>query len=72
MAEEEGQHQGADMRSVHIRVGHDDDFVVTKFFVIHIFPHSHAHGRNHVFDFLAGQHAVETGALHVQDLAAQG
>ena len=30
VAEEKGQEQGADMRAVHVGVGHDHDFVVAK------------------------------------------
>jgi len=35
---EEGEEQGANMRTVHVRVGHDDNAVITQFFMPSIHP----------------------------------
>ena len=37
LAVEEGQEQGADVRAVHVGIGHDDDAVVAQFFGIEFF-----------------------------------
>ena len=72
MAVEEGEQQCADVRAVHVRIGHDDDAVVAQFFQIELFlADACAQRGNQRGDFLAGQHALKAGALHVQNLAFQ-
>ena len=36
LAVEEGEQQGADVRAVYVRVGHDDDAVVAQFFGVEV------------------------------------
>ncbi|KAF5036929.1 hypothetical protein DSECCO2_569990 [anaerobic digester metagenome] len=72
LPEEEGQQQGADVRAVHVGVGHDDDLVIAQLVVVGVvLAYPCAHGRDEGLHFLVGQHLVEAGALGVQDLAAQ-
>ena len=60
------------MRAVHIGIGHDDDAVVAQFFQIEFFlADACAQRGNQRGDFLAGEHALKAGALHVQNLAFQ-
>ena len=57
LAVEEGQEQGADVRAVHVGIGHDDDAVVAQFFGIEFFfADACAQSGNQRGDFLAGQH----------------
>ena len=72
VAEEEGEQQRADVGAVHIGVGHDDDLVIAQFFEVEFRPDTGAQRLDQRTDFTASQHAVEPGALYVQDLAAQG
>ncbi|KAF5038800.1 hypothetical protein DSECCO2_550550 [anaerobic digester metagenome] len=73
MAEEEGQDQGADVRPVHVGIGHDDDLVVAQTRKVHVvLADAGTHGRDESLDLLVLEHLVEAGLLHVQDLAAQG
>ena len=60
------------MGAVHIGVGHDDDLVIAQFFQVELRPDAGAQRLDQRADFAAGQHPVKPGALHVQDLAAQG
>ena len=62
---EERQQQGGDMGAVHIGIGHDNDFSVPRFADIEIFPDSAAESCNHIFDFITGQHTVQTGFFYV-------
>ncbi len=59
------------MGAVHVSVRHNDNLMVAELVVIRIFTNAYAHGGNHIFDFLTGQHAVKTGTLGIQDFAAQ-
>ena len=69
---EEGQQQGADVRAVHIRVGHDDNAVIPQFVGIEFLPTDPATHRGDQRAHLdRGQHLVETGLLDVQNLALQ-
>ena len=70
VAEEEGQNQGADMRSVHIGVRHDDDAVVAELGDVEVAgSDARAEGGNHQPDFFGGEHLVEPGPLDVEDLS---
>ena len=61
------------MGAVHVGVGHDDDLVVAQLVQVEVIAaDAGAQGGDQRADFVGRQHAVETGALHVQDLAAQG
>src|SRR6185312_978848 len=70
--EEERQQQRADVRAVDIRVGHDDDLVVTELFGLEIvFADTSAHRRNQRADFFVAQHAVITGLFDIENLALE-
>ena len=72
LAIEEGQQQRADVRSVHVRVGHDDDAVIAQLVDVEfIGPYAAAQGGNQGADFRRGDHAVKARALDVQDLALE-
>ena len=72
LAEEEGEQQRADMRSVHVRVGHDDDLVVAQLLDVEVVaPDAGAERGDERADLLASQHLVEARTLDVEDLAAQ-
>ena len=57
MTEEEGQEQGADMRPIHIGVGHDDDAVITDLLNVKVVAaNASPKGRDEHLDFLAAEH----------------
>ena len=61
------------MRAVYISVGHYDDLMVAQLFDVEfVATDAGAKRHNQIANFLAGQHLVETRALDVQDLTAQG
>ena len=73
LPEEKGQQQGADVRSVHVGVCHDDDFMVAQLVEVGVFlADTSAHGGDERLHFLVGKHLVKAGAFRVQDFAAQG
>ena len=81
VAEEERQQQGADVRTVNVRIRHDDDVVVAQLLkvelaavgaaVLSFTADAATERRDEGGHFLGRQHLVETGLLDVQDLAAQ-
>jgi hypothetical protein len=79
LAVEEGQQQGADVRAVHVGVGHDDDAVVAQLGDVEVvvaggaagLADAGAQGGDQREDFIAGQQLFVAGFFHVQDLAAQ-
>ena len=67
---EERQQQRADVRAVHVRVGHDDDPVVAQLGDVEVLgADAGAERRDHGLDFVAAEHLVEAGLLDVEDLA---
>ena len=76
MAEQEGQDEGLDVASVHIRVTHDDDFVVAEFGqiegpLVFFSPYRDTQGGVDVFDLLVVEDLVLHGLFHVEDLASK-
>ena len=72
VAEEEGEHQGQDVRAVHVGVRHDDDAVVTELLDVEdARAHAGAEGRDDRTHLVVAQSLVEPGLLHVEDLALQ-
>ena len=72
MAEEERQQQRADVRSVHVGVGHQDDLAVAQLGRIEVvLADAAAQRRDHGADFFVAQHLVVAGLLHVEDLALE-
>ena len=67
---EERQEQRADVRTVHVRVRHDDDAVVAQLVDVEILgADAAAEGRDHRLDLVAAEHLVEARLFDVQDLA---
>lgn len=60
------------MGAVDVSIRHDDDLVVTQLVGIELVLADRCAERgNQRADFLAGQHLIETGALHVENLPAK-
>ena len=61
------------MRAVHVGVGHDHDLVVAQLVEIELVAaNAGAQRRDQRADLVRAQHLVEPGALHIENLAAQG
>ena len=60
------------MRSVHIGIRHDDDFVVTEFGYIEIVMNTCSKCSYHGLNFRIAVNTVHSGLFHVENLAAQG
>ena len=72
VAEEEREQQRADVRAVHVGVGHQDDLAVAQLRDVEIvFADAGAERRDHGADFFVAQHLVVAGLLHVEDLSLQ-
>ena len=82
LAIEEGEQQGTDVCTVHVRVGHDDDAVVTQLVHIEVigrrftglrtgFANARAQSRDERQNFIAGEQLFVTRFFHVQNLATQ-
>src|SRR5690606_14731749 len=70
LAEEEGQQQGTDVRTVNVSIGHDDDVVITQLVDVVLFAaNATAQGGDQGADLLGRDHLVETCFLDVEDLA---
>src|SRR5690625_389838 len=68
----EGQQQGADVRTVHVGVGHDDDSVVTQLVRIElVLSYATAQGGDQRPDLSGRQHFIEPRSLDVENLASQ-
>ena len=59
------------MRSVHIRIGHDDDAVIAYLGDVEILPDASSDGYGEVLDLLMVQELVRTGLLDVEDLSSE-
>ena len=69
LTEEEGEIERADVRPIHIGVGHNDDSVVAKLVWVElVFPDAAAKSRYQVADFGGAQHFVEARLFHIQNL----
>src|SRR6185437_517784 len=72
VAEKEGEQQRADVRSVHVGVGHEDDFAVAQLGGIEVvLANAAAERGDHGADFLVAQHFVVAGLFHVEDFALE-
>src|SRR5690606_11812844 len=67
IAEKERQQQGADMGTIDVRIGHDDDFMVACFFQIEFLANPCSKRCNDVADFSVGKNPVKTGFFYVED-----
>ncbi len=57
------------MRAVHVRIRHNDDFVIAKLRNVKIFMYSGTKGADHGFDLVIPIDPVQPCLLHIQDLA---
>ena len=65
---EERQQQRADVRTVDVGVGHQDDLAVADFARIEVvFRNAGAQRRDHATNFFVGQHLVVAGFFHVEN-----
>src|SRR6185369_2020201 len=72
VTEEECQQQSADVASVHISVGHQDDLAVTQLGKIEVvFADAGAERRDHGANFFVPQHLVVAGLFDVEDFSFQ-
>ena len=71
MQEEEREDEGADVRAVYVRVGHDDDLVVARLLYVQLVADAGAQGADDGEDLVVGEHLVYARLVHVDDLAAQ-
>ena len=80
LAVKEGEQQRADVRAVHVGVGHDDDAVVAQLGDVEVviargapgLADAGAQGGDQGQNFVAGQELFVARFFHVQNLAAQG
>ena len=71
LPEEEREQQRADVRTIHVRIGHQDDLVIAELLQIELVRDAGSQRRDHGADLLVGQHLVVAGLFDVQDLALQ-
>ena len=72
VAEEEREQQGADVRAVHVGVGHEDDLAVAQLDGIEVvLADARAQRGDHGADFFVAEHLVVARLFHVEDLALQ-
>ncbi len=69
--EEEREDERADVRAVHVGVGHDDDLVVARLRDVELVAEAGADRADHGEDLVVGEHLVDARLLDVDDLAAQ-
>ncbi len=69
---EEGQQQSADVRTVDVRIGHDDDLVVPHLERVELLlADAGAEAQDERPDFLRREHPVESRLFDVEDLATE-
>ena len=71
VAEEQREVERGDMGAVDVCIGHDDHLVVPHLVEVEVLAVSAADRRDQRLDRVGLQHAVEAGALGVEDLASQ-
>ncbi len=71
VAEEEGEQERADMRAVHVGVGHQHNVVIAQAAEVKVLANICAQCRNQRLNFLVAQRLVEARLLNVENLAAQ-
>ena len=72
IAEEEGQHQGADVRTIDIGIGHDEHFIIPQLGDIEFLADAAAQCQHNGHQLIVAVDTVRTGLFHVQHLAPQG
>src|SRR3989338_8542981 len=71
VAIEEGQEQGADVGTVNVGVGHDNNAVVSQFGQVKLLADVGAQRDDQRLELVVGQHLVEPGLFDVQNFSAQ-
>ena len=71
LTEEEREKQRADMGTVNVSIGHDDDTAVAEVFNIEIPVNAGSQSHHEVLDLLGIEELVGRGLFHVQDLASE-
>ena len=74
VAEKERQEQRAYVRTVDVRVGHDDDPLIAQLLCVEVLflaPDAASQRRNQCGDLVGRQHLVQPGFFHVENLSAQ-
>ena len=69
IAVEEGQEQGSDMGTIHIRICHNDNLIVAELGQVKFVADATAKGGNHGTDFCIGIDAIQPSLLYVEYLA---
>src|SRR5207302_10408164 len=70
IAEEEGEQQGADVRTINVSVGHYQYVVISEFPNIKFLADARAERGDQVADLLRGEDLVLAGLFDIEDLAA--
>src|SRR4029077_3776187 len=69
VTEEKGEQQRANVAAVHVRVGHQDHFVIAQLRGVEIiFADAGAEGGDDAADFFVAEHLVVAGFLDIQNL----
>src|SRR3974377_238243 len=73
VAEEKGKQKRANVRTVNVRIGHENDFVVAQLAGVEIIlANARAKRRDDRADFFVAEHLVVAGLLDVKNLAFEG
>src|SRR5665811_923 len=68
---EECEEQCANVRTVNIGIGHDDDSMVAEFGKVKLFAHRCSKSGDDGTDFIVLKHLVEPRLFHIEDLASK-
>ena len=71
IAEEEGEHQGADVGAIHIGIGHDEHFIVAQLGDIELVTNAAAQCQHNGHQLVVAVNFIGAGLFHVQHLAPQ-
>ena len=70
LTEKEGEVECANVRAIHIRIGHDNDPVITEFIRVKFFlANTAAQRSDEISDFGRSQHFIEARLFNIQNLA---
>src|SRR4030042_4645151 len=71
VAIEEGQKQGDDVGTIHIRVGHEDDLAIAEVFEAELMGNTRPQCLYQGFDLDTVKSPIHAGLLYIEDLATQ-
>ena len=69
VAEEEGKQKSANMGTIDVGIGHDDDAMVAQLGEVQLLIDADPQGGDDDAYLLMGQHLLHGGLLHIEDLA---